>query len=57
MFVKPSDLADTKNNEKTYAGGLKIIRIRFLMGHLMILILIKVIHYKKMKAKTIFGLR
>ena len=57
MFVMSSDLADTKNNEKTCAGELKTIRKRFSMGYLMFLIQIKVIYYQKMKAKTIFGLR
>ena len=57
MFLISSDLADTKNNEKTCAGEFKTIRKRFSMGYLMILIQIKVIYYQKMKAKTVFGLR
>ena len=57
MFVMSSDLADTKNNEKTCAGELKTIRKRFSMGYLMLLIQIRVIYYQKMKAKTIFGLK
>ena len=51
------DLADTKNNEKTYAGELKTIRKRFSMRDLMILIQRKVFYYQEMKTKTIFGLR
>ena len=56
MFELPSDLTDTKNNEKACAGELKTIRKRFSMGYLTILIQIKVIYYQEMKAKTIFGL-
>ena len=47
MFVTSSDLADTKNNEKTCAEELKTIGKRFSMGYLMISIQIKVIYYQQ----------
>ena len=57
MFVMSSDLADTKKKRQTCAGELKQYERGFSMEYLMILIQIKVIYYRKMKAKTIFGLR